>query len=84
MRIRGLFFFRRYHIPTFIIVLLLFGLILISFRVKQRQAIAFLDALLFEVTSAAQKVVTLVIKPVAILQVVIPGPFWLVNDLFDF
>ena len=84
MRIRGLFFFRRYHIPTFIIVLLLLGLILISFRVKQRQAIAFLDALLLEVTSPAQKVATLVIKPVAILQVVIPGPFRLVNDLFDF
>ena len=41
MRIRGLFFFRRYHIPTFIIVLLLFGLVLMSLRVKQRQGVAF-------------------------------------------
>ena len=83
MRICGLFFFRRYRIPTFIIVLLLFGLILMSLRIKQRQGVAFLYALLFEITSAAQKVATLVIKPVAILQVVIPGPFRLVNNLFD-
>jgi hypothetical protein len=62
MRICGLFFFRRYHIPTFIIVLLLFGLVLMSLRVKQRQGVAFLDALLLEVTSPAQKVATLVIK----------------------
>jgi len=53
MRIRGLFFFRRYHIPTFIIVLLLFGLVLMSLRVKQRQGVAFLDALLLEVTKMA-------------------------------
>jgi len=62
MRIRGLFFFRRYHILTFINVLLLFGLVLMSLRVKQRQGVAFLDALLSEVTSPAQKVATLVIK----------------------
>lgn len=62
MRIRGLFFFRRYHILTFINVLLLFGLVLMSLRVKQRQGVAFLDALLLEVTSPAQKVATLVIK----------------------
>jgi hypothetical protein len=62
MRIRGLFFFRRYHIPTFINILLLFGLVLMSLRVKRRQGVAFLDALLLEVTSPAQKVATLVIK----------------------
>ena len=62
MRIRGLFFFRRYHIPTLIIVLLLFGLVLMSLRVKQWQGVAFLDALLLEVTSLAQKVATQVIK----------------------
>ena len=62
MSIRGLFFFRRYHIPTFIIVLLLFGLVLMQLRVKQRQGVVFFDALLLEVTSPAQKVATLVIK----------------------
>lgn len=62
MRIRGLFFFRRYHILTFINVLLLFGLVLMSLRVKQRQGVAFLDALLLEVPFPAQKVATLVIK----------------------
>jgi hypothetical protein len=33
-----------------------------SLRVKQRQGVAFFDALLLEVTSPAQKVATLVIK----------------------
>jgi hypothetical protein len=59
MRIRGLFFFRRYHIPTFVIVLLLFGLVLMSLRVKQRQCVAFLDALLLQVTFPARKAATL-------------------------
>jgi len=62
MRIRGLFFFRRYHIPTFVTVLLLFGLVLMSLMVKQWQGVAFLDALLLEVTYPAQKVTTPVIK----------------------
>jgi len=62
MRKRGLFFFRRYHIPTFVTVLLLFGLVLMSWRVKQLQGVAFLDALLLEVTSPAQEVATPVIK----------------------
>jgi hypothetical protein len=62
MGIRGLFFFRRYHIPTFIIVLPLFGLLLMSLRVKQQHEVAFLDALLLEVTSLVQKAGTLVIK----------------------
>ncbi len=62
MRTRGLFFFRRYHIPTFIIILLLFGLVLMLLRVKQPQGVAFLDGLLLQDTSPAQKVATLVIK----------------------
>ena len=62
MRIGGLVFFRSYHIPTFIIVLLLFGLVLMSLRVKQRQGVALLDALLLEVTSPAKEVATPVIK----------------------
>jgi uncharacterized membrane protein (Fun14 family) len=62
MRIRGLFFFRGYHIPSFIIILLLFGLVLMSLRVKQRQGVVFLDALLLEATSLTQKVATPVIK----------------------
>ncbi len=59
MGIRDLFSFRRYHIPTFIIVLPLFGLVLMSLRVKQQQGVAFLDALLLEVTSPVRKVATL-------------------------
>jgi hypothetical protein len=40
----------------------MFGLVLMSLRAKQRQGVAFMDALLLEVTSPAQKVATLVIK----------------------
>jgi len=61
MRIRNLFFVRGYPIPTFIIILLLFGLVLMSLMVKQWQGVAFLDALLLEVTYPTQKVATPVI-----------------------
>ena len=64
MRIRGLFFFQRYHIAVFVIALLLFGLVLISLRVKQRQGVAFFDAVLIELISPAQKAATFVIKTV--------------------
>ena len=64
MRIRALSFFRRYHIPTFIIALLLFGLVLMSLRVKQRQGVAFFDALFMELASPVQEAATFVIKTI--------------------
>ena len=64
MRIRGLFLFRRYHIPAFVIVLLLSGLILISLRIKQRTGVAFFDAFLMELTAPVQSGATSVIKGV--------------------
>jgi len=64
MSIRALSFFRRYHIPTFIIALLLFGLVLMSLRVKQRPGVAFFDALFMELTSPVQKAATFVIKTI--------------------
>ncbi len=60
MRIRTLALFRRYHIAAFTIVLLLSGLILMSLRVKQRQGIGFVDALLLEIASPFQIVSTAV------------------------
>jgi rod shape-determining protein MreC len=64
MRIRGFFFFRRYTLVTFIFVLLLSALILMSLRVKQRQEVAFVDALLTEIVSPFQKASTFLIKTV--------------------
>jgi rod shape-determining protein MreC len=64
MRNRALSFFRRYHIPTFIIALLLFSLVLMSLRVKQRQGVAFFDALFMELTSPVQRAATFVIKTI--------------------
>jgi rod shape-determining protein MreC len=65
MRIHGLFSFRKYHIAAFVIALLLFGLILISLRVKQRQGVAFFDAVLIELISPVQKAATFAIKAVS-------------------
>jgi rod shape-determining protein MreC len=62
MRIRSFFLARRYTIPGFIILLLLFALILMSLRVKQQKGVEFLDALLMELCSPFQKASTLVIK----------------------
>jgi rod shape-determining protein MreC len=64
MRIRSFFLFRRYTLPTFVILLLLFALILMSLRVKQRKGVDFFDALLMELTSPFQKASTFVIKTV--------------------
>jgi rod shape-determining protein MreC len=61
---RGLFLFRRYTIPAFIIILLLSALILMSLRVKQREGIAFFDALMMEFCSPFQKGTTFVIKTI--------------------
>jgi rod shape-determining protein MreC len=63
MRIRGLFL-RRYHIPAFIVLLLLVALILMSLRVKERKGIAFFDALLLELCSPFQRGATFVIQTV--------------------
>ena len=62
MRIRGLFLLRRYTFPTFIILLLLFALVVMSLRAKQRKGVELFDALLMEISFPFQKAATLVIK----------------------
>ncbi len=64
MRLRGFFLFRRYTLLIFIILLLLFALVLMSLRAKQRKGVEFFDAFLMEVCSPFQKASTLVIKTV--------------------
>jgi rod shape-determining protein MreC len=64
MRIRGFFLFRRYTLATFIFILLLSALILMSLRVKQRPGVTFVDALVIEIVSPFQKASTFVIKTV--------------------
>ena len=64
MRLRGFFLFRRYTLLIFIILLLLFALVLMSLRAKQRKGAEFFDAFLMEVCSPFQKASTLVIKTV--------------------
>ncbi|MBM4277715.1 MAG: rod shape-determining protein MreC [Deltaproteobacteria bacterium] len=63
MRIRD-FLFRKYAIPTVVILLLLSALILVSLRVKERKGVAFMDGLLMEVCSPFQKGSTFVIKKI--------------------
>jgi rod shape-determining protein MreC len=63
MRLRD-FLFRRYAIPTVVILLLLSALILISLRVKERKGVAFIDSLLMEICLPFQKGSTFVIKRV--------------------
>ena len=62
MRIRDFFLSRRYGLFIFITLLLLFALVLMSLRAKQRRGVEFLDALLMEVCSPLQKAATLVVK----------------------
>jgi len=64
MRIRGLFLFRRYSLPIFIALLLLFALILMSMRAKHRKGVELFDAVLMEISFPFQKAATLVIKTV--------------------
>jgi len=64
MRIRALLPFRRYPVSVFIVIVLLSGLILISLRVRQRQDVTFLDALLLEVCSPFQKAATQTLEAV--------------------
>lgn len=63
MRLRD-FLFRRYAIPTVVILLLLSALILISLRVKERKGVAFFDGLLMEISSPFQKASTFAIKKI--------------------
>ena len=62
MRIRGFFLSRRFGLPAFIVLLLLFALVLMSLRAKQRGGVEFFDALLMEICSPFQKAATLVVK----------------------
>jgi len=62
MRIRDFFLSRRYGLFIFITLLLLFALVLMSMRAKQRRGEEFLDALLMEACSPLQKAATLVVK----------------------
>ncbi len=64
MRIRGSFLFRRYTLATFIFILLLSALILMSLRVKQRQGVTFVDGLVTEIVSPFQKASTFLIRTV--------------------
>ena len=64
MRIRGLFLLRRYSLPIFIVLLLLFALVLMSMRAKQRKGVELFDALLMEISFPLQKAATLVIQTV--------------------
>ncbi len=64
MRIRSLFLFRRYTLPIFIVLLLLFALVLMSMRAKQRKGVELFDALLMEISFPFQKASTFVIKTV--------------------
>jgi len=64
MRIRGFFLLRRYTLSAFIIILLLFAIILMSLRVKQRKGLDFFDALMIELCSPFQRFSTFAIKAV--------------------
>jgi rod shape-determining protein MreC len=64
MRIRDFFLSRRYRLFIFITLLLLFALVLMSLRAKQRKGAEFFDALLMEIFSPLQEASMLVIKTV--------------------
>jgi rod shape-determining protein MreC len=64
MRIRAFFLFRRYGLLIFAILLLLFALVLMSLRAKQRKEVEYFDALLMEICSPVQKAASLFIKTV--------------------
>ena len=64
MRARDFFLFRKYSLLIFIVLLLLFALVLMSLRAKQRKGVEYVDALLMELFSPFQKASHLVIKTV--------------------
>jgi rod shape-determining protein MreC len=64
MRIRDFFLSRRYSLPIFVVLFLLFALVLMSLRAKQRTGVVFSDALVMEICSPFQKGATFVIETV--------------------
>jgi rod shape-determining protein MreC len=64
MRARDFFLFRKYSLLVFIVLLLLFAIVLMSMRAKQRRGVEYVDALLMELFSPFQKASYLVIKTV--------------------
>ncbi|HYA92162.1 MAG TPA: hypothetical protein VEK32_11765 [Thermodesulfobacteriota bacterium] len=62
VRIRGFFLLRRYTLPIFIILLLLYALVVMSLRAKLRKRVELFDALLMEISFPFEKAATLVIK----------------------
>ena len=64
MRMRSLFLSRRYTLLTIVILLLLFALILMSLRVKQKGGVEGLDAFLIELYSPFQKGATSIFNEV--------------------
>jgi len=64
MRIRGFFLSRRFGLSAFIVLLLLFALVLMSLRAKQKGGVEFFDALLMEICSPFQKAATFVVKTI--------------------
>ncbi len=70
------FLFKRYTIPTFVILLLLSAFILISLRAQERKGVAFLDGLWMEVCGPFQKGSTHLIKK---LRGIWEGYFFLIH-----
>jgi rod shape-determining protein MreC len=64
MKIRSFSLFRRNTLLTFVVLLLLAALILMSLRVKQRKGVEFFDALLMECCSPFLKASTFVIQTI--------------------
>jgi rod shape-determining protein MreC len=64
MRIRDFSAFRKYSLPIFIVLFLLFVLVLMSLRAKQRKGVDFFDALVMEICSPFQKGASFVVKSV--------------------
>ena len=64
MRTRGLYLFRRYQIPAFIILFLICAFLLISLRVKEDSGVTFVDTLFFELTAPLQGATTSIVHGV--------------------
>ena len=61
---RDFFSFRRSYLLIFVILLLVFALVLMSLRARQRKGIEFFDVLLMEICSPLEKASVVVIKTV--------------------
>ena len=62
MKIRGLFFLKRYPVLALVSFLLLVALVLMSVRVRQQKGIAFVDAFVMELCAPFQRASTFVIQ----------------------